>query len=108
MASNRDEVLIVDLLFLVRELGEAAVRLVEFRFVQVEPEFRETGRQRVPARMLSQYYVVRGNTDGLGRHYLVAKRVAQDAVLMDSGLMGEGVAPDDRLVGLHAKADHRC
>jgi hypothetical protein len=41
------------------------------------------------------------HADGLRRHDLVGLGVLEHAVLVDAGLVGEGVAADDRLVELH-------
>ncbi len=57
--------------------------------------------------MLAEYDAVFRHTDGFGRHYFVAKRIAENAVLMNTGLMGECVPADDRFIRLHAKANDR-
>ena len=47
--------------------------------------------------------MVFAQADALGRHDLVGGGILQHAVLVDAAFMGEGVAADDRLVGLHGK-----
>ena len=44
------------------------------------------------------------NSYGLRRHDLVGQFLLEDAILMDSGFMGKGVCPDNRLVGLNHHA----
>ncbi len=46
-----------------------------------------------------------GDADRLGRHDLVGERVGHHAVLVDAGLVREGVGADDGLVGRAAEAD---
>ncbi|MNJ40067.1 hypothetical protein D3C77_349520 [compost metagenome] len=48
--------------------------------------------------MLTQHEVAALETDVLGTHDLVGAGVGQHAVLVDPGLVGEGVQADDRLV----------
>src|ERR1043165_8436888 len=55
--------------------------------------------------MLTQHERVRRHTDRLRRHDLVAKRIINHTVLMNTSLMSERIAADDRLVRLHVKAD---
>jgi hypothetical protein len=57
--------------------------------------------------MFAEHYLVSGQPDRLGRHDLVGLAVREDAVLVDAGLMGEGVLADDGLVGLNAGAGDR-
>ena len=58
----------------------------------------------VAAGMLADDQPVAGNADGLRRHDLVGLLVLEHAVLMDAGLVREGVVADDRLVD----RDRRC
>ena len=54
--------------------------------------------------MLAEHERGFGPADAFRRHDLVGGGVLQHAVLMDAALVREGVAPDDRLVGLHVEA----
>ena len=79
-------------------------RLVERVALDLEAELRQRVAQRVAARVLAEHDLVRLEPD-LGRvHDLVGRALLEHAVLVDPGLVGEGVAPDDRLVGLHRVA----
>src|ERR1041384_3546692 len=102
---EREQVLIVDSLLAVGQFGESAVGGFDFRLTQTEAEFRVALRERVAARVLAQDDSIRRHADRLGRHYLVAERVRQHAVLVNPSLVREGVAADDGLVRLHVEAD---
>src|SRR5437763_2728038 len=54
--------------------------------------------------MLAEHKAVGGNAYGFRRHYLVAKRIAENAVLVYSSFMREGVAANDCFIRLHAEA----
>ena len=49
-----------------------------------------------PAAVLAQHQVGLGEADVLGPHDLVGGALLEHAVLMDAGLVGKGVAADDR------------
>ncbi len=55
--------------------------------------------------MFAEHDVGGRDADGLGRHDLVGERVGHHAVLVDAGLVREGVGADDGLVGRAAEAD---
>ncbi len=57
--------------------------------------------------MLAEHEIGLGEADVLGPHDLVGPRLLEHAVLVDAGLVGEGVAADDRLVALHLNAGDR-
>src|SRR5947209_2123811 len=54
--------------------------------------------------MLSQHKAVGWNAYGFRRHYLVAQRIAQNAVLVYASFVREGVAANYSFVRLHVKA----
>ncbi len=58
-------------------------------------------------RVLAEHDLGAGDPHVLGAHDLVGQPVGQDPVLMDARLVGEGVAPHDRLVELHGVAGQR-
>ena len=55
----------------------------------------------MPAAVLAEHQLAFGDADAVRVHDLVGLAVLQHAVLVDARLVREGVAPDDRLVGLH-------
>ena len=68
-------------------------------------EVHQRRLQRVAAGVLAEHDRVRRvQADRLGRHDLVGRALLEHAVLVDAGLVLEGVAAHDRLVGLHAVA----
>ena len=68
-------------------------------------EVHQRGLQRVAAGVLAEHDRVRVVEADRGRgHDLVGRALLEHAVLVDAGLVLEGVAAHDRLVGLHAVA----
>ena len=61
--------------------------------------------QRGAAGVLAENQVRAGDADQGRGHDFVAERVGQHAVLMDAGLVGEGVVADDGLVGRGLEGD---
>ena len=57
------------------------------------------------AGVLAEDDVGGAGADAFGGHDLVGERVGEHAVLVDAGLVGEGVGADDGLVGGAAEAD---
>ncbi len=55
--------------------------------------------------MLAQDDAIGGHADRFRGHDLIAERIAEHAVLVNAGFMGEGIASDDGLVGLHVEAE---
>ena len=100
-----EEVLVVDGFLAVGELGEAGVDLVELGPGERVAEFGEAMLEGAAAGVFAENDVVGGDADGLGRHDLVGERVGEHAVLVDAGLVREGVGADDGLVGRAAEAD---
>ena len=60
--------------------------------------------QRRPAAVLAHHQVAGREADVLGMHDLVGRSLLEHSVLVDAGLVGEGVLADDRLVALHVDA----
>src|ERR1051326_1335673 len=57
------------------------------------------------AGVFAQYKFVAGYADGFRRHDLVTQRVGDNAVLVNAGLVREGIASDNRLIRLRREAD---
>src|SRR2546421_7963512 len=55
--------------------------------------------------MFAQHETYAVPSNRLGAHDLVGEPVLEHAILVDSGLVGEGIGADDRLVGWHIDAD---
>ncbi len=68
------------------------------------PELAQAHAERVAARMLAQHEQRFARTNALGRHDFVGLRVLEHTVLVDAGLVREGVRADDGLVRLHHHA----
>src|SRR5437879_4119518 len=104
VGDDRHQVLVVDFLLPVGEALERFEGPVELRAGQRETELLEPRRERGPPGVLAEDQLVRRPPDVLGPHDLVRELLLQDAVLMDAGLVGEGVLADDRLVRLDVHA----
>ena len=68
-------------------------------------EFGEALFEHAAAAVFAEYHIIGRDADGLGRHDLIGERVGHHTVLVDAGLVREGVGPDDGLVGRAAEAD---
>ena len=101
------QVLVEDLALGVGQLLEAGEDLVEAVGADGGAELLEALGQRVPPRVLAEHEAGLGEPHRLGGHYLVGVGALEHPVLVDAGLVGEGVAPDDRLVGLDGEARYR-
>src|SRR5438876_1009061 len=95
---ERDEILVVDVLLRVGERLEAVEDAVHVDLADLEAELLESRDQRVTPGVLAEDQAVRVEPDRLGLHDLVIEAVLQDPVLVDAGLVREGVVADDRLV----------
>ena len=104
VGDDRLEVQRGHLLLVVGDLLEALEGRVQRVALDLEAELLQRVAQRVAAGVLAEHDRVRLEAD-LGRvHDLVGGALLQHAVLVDAGLVGEGVAADDRLVRLHRVA----
>ena len=100
VVQQREQVLVEDLALPVGQGGELAVDLAELRLGQLVAQLAEAALQRMAAGVLAEHQGRARDADHLGPDDLVGEPVLQHAVLVDAGLVGEGVAADDRLVGL--------
>ena len=101
---NRFEVGVGELDLAVGEFLEARERRVQSVAGDVEAEAAQPIREGVPARVLAQHDLAALLADRMGIHDLVGGALAEHAVLVDTGFVGKGVAPHDRLVVLHGVA----
>ena len=97
-----------DLLLLVGDLLEAREGVVEVGVRELVAELGQLGAQRVPAAVLAEHDVVVGEPDVGRLHDLEGRGLAEHAGLVDAALVGERVAPDDRLVALDLVAGQRA
>ena len=102
-----DDVLVENVLFLIGEVLESAEGVVERRVLDLVTEFLQFAAEGMTAGVFSHDQGRLRQTHRLGSHDLVGSRVLEHAVLVDAGLVGEGVGPDDRLVGLDDEAGDR-
>ena len=86
---------------------DGAVDLIELLAVERDAELLAPPLNGVAARVLAEDERRLRHADFLRPHDLVGATVLQHAVLMDAGLVREGVAPDDGLVCLHVLAGER-
>mmetsp|Transcript_9450 Transcript_9450/g.38649 ORF Transcript_9450/g.38649 Transcript_9450/m.38649 type:complete len:493 (-) Transcript_9450:531-2009(-) len=93
---------------LLRDELEAVKHLVELVSLQREAQLLELGLQRVPTAVLAHddahVALAAKVSDSLGRDDLVRLLVLEHAVLVNAGLVREGVGADDRLVRLNSHA----
>src|SRR4029453_12331163 len=61
----------------------------------------------MPSGVFAQNKIVRRHANRLRRHDLVAERITDHAVLMNSSFVCEGVATNNRLIGLHCATNDR-
>ena len=88
------------------EMTVPAERLDKEFFELAAAEGLAARGHRVAARVLAEHERRAGHAHVLGPHDLVGAAVLQHPVLVDAGLVREGVAADDGLVGLHGLAGH--
>ena len=104
LVHQREQVLVQDLALPVGQRGELAVDLGQLQLGQVVAQLAVAALERVPARVLAQHQRRARDPHHLGPDDLVGEPVLQHAVLVDAGLVGEGVPADDRLVRLREAA----
>ena len=102
---HRQQVLLVDVLLAISQSGEVLVDPIDFLTRQLVAKFAILENQRMPARVLAENDPFGRNANCLWRHDLVAQRVVQHAVLMDTRFVRESIAADDGLVGLDFEAN---
>src|SRR5271157_5754630 len=101
------QVLVVDLFLLVGQRLEIVEEHLELLVGQSVAQLGHAVAQRVPAGVLAKHEIGSRYSHVLGPHDLVGRSLLEHAVLVNSRLVGEGVAADDRLVPLHEQAGDR-
>ena len=99
------QLLVADGLAAVGQRGDLPVDALELGLAQAMAQGPAAGVETAHARMLAEHELGAGGAHRFRPHDFVGERVLQHAVLMDAGLVSEGVCADDRLVGGHADAD---
>ena len=98
------EVGVGELHLAVGQLLEAGEGGVEGVALELDAHLLERVGEGVAAGVLAQHDLALAGADRRWVHDLVGGALGQHAVLVDAGLVGEGVAADDRLVVLHRVA----
>ena len=101
--NNGDQILIVDFLLLISQLCKKEVGSLQFLFTKGITQFLKLLAQGMPTTMLSHHKRTADNTHRLRRHDLIGQGVLEDTVLMNPCFVGEGVLPDNRLIGLDSR-----
>ena len=102
-----DQFFVHDLLLLVREMCEFRVRTVQLLLCQRVSQFGIALFQRVPAGMFPENQRAMFDPHRLRRHDFVGDGALQDAVLVNSRLMGKRVGAHDSLVALDGHSRQR-
>jgi len=92
------DVAVEELLLLVGERLEVLEDARELCVRELEPEFLDAVAERSAAAVLAEHEVRAREADVLGAHDLVGRVVLQHPVLVDPGLVREGVLAHDGLV----------
>ena len=95
---QRLDVAVEQLLLLVGERLEFLEHAIEFQLIELEAERADTLAERVPAAVLAEHQMAARQADVLGTQDLVGRVVLEHAVLVDAGLVREGVLTHHRLV----------
>ena len=98
------QIFVEDLALLVGELLEARERVIErLLAAKIDAELGKARPERVATGELAQHQPVGAPAHVLRAHDLVGLAVLEHAILMDAGLVREGVGAHDRLVRLHGE-----
>ena len=106
VVQNRDEVLVEDLLLLVRDDQEALVGLIQFLLRQGKAQLLQTIAKTVASGTRGQHYATFGEADIFGKHDFVSLAILQKAIDVDSRTVGKRIASDDRLVRRNRDSEH--
>src|SRR6266542_3308717 len=105
LGSELTNLIINDALLVVGQGDEPRVEVVELRLAERDAQLLAARPQGMATAVLSEDQPALGNTHRRGIDDLVGGPFLQEAVLVDAGLVCEGVATDDGLVRLHRHAD---
>ena len=95
---DRLDVLVINVLLLIRQLFEAHEGAVHVFLAQIEAQVLQPLIESMAPRVFAHDQPVPGNAYRFRRHDLIGLLMFEHAVLMNPGFMGEGVVADDRLV----------
>ena len=98
LGNNRFDVFIVNVFLFIGELFEAHKGSIHVFLAQIEAQVLQPLIECMAARMLPHHQPVAGDPDGFRRHDFVGLFVLEDAILVDSRLMGKRVIAHHRLV----------
>ena len=90
---------------MVRDRGEAVIQAIELVLGKIEAGALRAFVERVASAVLTQYQLAFGNADGARVDDFVGGFFLEVAVLMDAGLVREGVAAHNCLIGLRPEGD---
>ena len=99
--NDGDEVLVVNLFFLVSQLGKEEVGPLQFLLTQLVPQLFVLLAQGVPPTVLSHHQRAADDSHGLGSHDFVGESMFQHSILMDPCFVSEGILSHHCLVGLN-------
>ena len=103
-ADQLQEVMVLNILDLVREQNKAAVNFVKRATLELVAELFATKTQRVTSGMLAQYQLGIGHADRLRCHDLVGQRILEYAILMNARFVSKCVAAGNGFVGLYGNS----
>ncbi len=101
LLDERDDVGVVDPLLAVGQRDEALVEPLQAVGVHFVAQLLQARAEAGTAGVLAHHQPAPGPADRLGGHDLVGRALLQHAVLVDAGLVREGVGAHDRLVRRH-------
>src|SRR3989338_2703472 len=104
LGDKRLYIFIEDFMLLVGEVLEALERGIQFLLgLEFDTKLFQPALKGVTPAVLAQHHAIRGPAHILGAHDFVGLAFLDDAILMDAGLVREGIGADNRLVRLHRK-----
>ena len=89
---------------LIGERRNAAIAFVQLLARRCVADLDERGAQRISPGMFSENQLPLGNADRFGGNNFVGQGIFQDAVLVDTGFVGERVCSYDGFVGRYLRA----
>ena len=101
--NDGNEILVVNLLFLVSQFGEEKVSPLQLFLTQLVTQLFKLFAQGVPATMFAHNKRTTDNSYRLRRHNFVRQGIFEDSILVNSRLVRESVLSDDRFIGLHER-----
>src|SRR4030095_15443131 len=96
-SDDRVQIPVVHVLLSISDLLEAREDTSDLVVAECVAELAKAEPDCVPARVLAKYEAITVHADSFRNHDLVGQPVLDDAVLVDAGLVSEGVRTDDGL-----------